>query len=128
MKNSTKRSILRWVHIIFTIPVLGYVYGPPEEVQEYAVATRYVFVPLLVLSGYWMYSGLIFAVIGVAIWIGAYHLSGYGAAVLSQVVLFIARKAWLVIRARSKDESKGAGTVLDENGPCPLESREGSEK
>ena len=47
-----------------------------------------------------MYSGVVFAVIGVAIWLGAYYLSGIGAAILSQVALFIARKIWLVIRAR----------------------------
>ena len=39
-----------------------------------------------------MYSGVFFAIIGVAVWLGAYYLSGYGAAVLSQVALFIARK------------------------------------
>jgi hypothetical protein len=47
-----------------------------------------------------MYSGVFFAIIGVAVWLGAYQLSGYGAAVLSQVALFIARKSWLVIRAQ----------------------------
>ncbi len=47
-----------------------------------------------------MYSGVFFAIIGVAVWLGAYQLSGYGAAVLSQVALFIARKTWLVIRAQ----------------------------
>src|SRR5439155_20453665 len=94
------RSILRCIHIIFTIPILGYIYGPASEVQQYAAAVRFVFVPIIILSGFWMYSGVFFAIIGVAVWLGAYYLSGYGAAVLSQVVLFIARKTWLVIRAR----------------------------
>ena len=98
--NATKRSILRWVHIIVTIPILGYIYGPPSEVQQYAAAVRFVFVPVIVLSGLWMYSGVFFAIIGVAVLLGAYHLSGYGAAVLSQVALLIARKIWLVILAR----------------------------
>jgi hypothetical protein len=47
-----------------------------------------------------MYSGVLFAIGGIALWLGAYRLSGVGAAILSQVVLFIARKTWLVIRAR----------------------------
>jgi hypothetical protein len=47
-----------------------------------------------------MFSGVFFAIIGVAVWLGAYYLSGIGAAILSQVALFIARKTWLVIRAR----------------------------
>jgi hypothetical protein len=100
MSNATKRSILRCIHIIFTIPILGYIYGPASEVQEYAAPVRFVFVPVIILTGYWMYSGVLFAVIGVGLWLGAFQLGGYGAAVLSQVVLFIARKTWLVIRAR----------------------------
>jgi hypothetical protein len=47
-----------------------------------------------------MYAGVFFAIIGVAVWLGAYYLSGLVAALLSQVALFIARKIWLVIRAR----------------------------
>jgi hypothetical protein len=41
----TKRSILRWIHIIFSIPILGYIYGPVSEVQPYAAAVRFVFLP-----------------------------------------------------------------------------------
>jgi len=100
MSNVTKRPILRWIHIIFSIPILGYIYSPFEEIPKYAPAVRFVFVPIIVLSGFWMYSGVFFAIIGVAVWLGAYRLFGLGAAVLSQVALFIARKTWLMIRAR----------------------------
>ena len=100
ISNATKRSILRWVHLIFGIPILGYIYSPFAEIPNYAPAVRFVFVPVIMLAGYWMYSGVYFAIIGVAAWLGAYRLSGLGAAILSQVALFIARKIWLVIRAR----------------------------
>jgi membrane-bound ClpP family serine protease len=100
MSNATKRTILRYLHLIVGIPVLGYIYQPASEAQQYAGAVRFVFVPVMILSGYWMYAGVIFAVIGVLLWLGAYRLSGFGAALLSQVALFIARKIWLVIRAR----------------------------
>jgi hypothetical protein len=100
ISNATQRSILRWIHIIVTIPIFGYIYGPASEVQQYAVGVRYIFVPIIVLSGLWMYAGALFAIMGVAVLLGAYHLYGYGAAVLSQVALFLARKIWLVIRAR----------------------------
>jgi hypothetical protein len=100
MNNATKRAILRSIHLIFGIPILGYVYSPFEELPNYAPAVRFVFVPVIILSGFWMYSGVVFAIIGVAVWLGAYYLSGIGAAILSQVALFIARKTWLVIRAR----------------------------
>ena len=100
MNNATKRSILRWIHLIFAIPILGYIYSPFEEIPNYAPPTRFVFVPVVMLAGYWMYAGVSFAIIGVALWLGAYLLSGAGAAILSQVALFIARKTWLVSRAR----------------------------
>ena len=104
---ANKRSILRWVHLIFAIPIVGYIYSPFEEIPNYASAVRFVFVPLIALSGLWMYAGVSFAVIAVAVWVGTYLLSGVGAAVLSQVVLFIVRKMWLVIRARrSKSVAK----------------------
>ena len=100
ISNATQRSILRWIHIIVTIPIFGFIYGPASEVQQYADGVRYIFVPVIVLSGLWMYAGAIFAITGVALLLGSYYLSGYGAAVLSVVALFIARKIWLAIRAR----------------------------
>jgi hypothetical protein len=36
MKEVTKRSILRWIHIVFSIPILGYIYSPFEEIPKYA--------------------------------------------------------------------------------------------
>jgi hypothetical protein len=101
ISNATKRSILRWIHLIFGIPILGYIYSPFDEIPNYAPTVRFAFVPVIILSGFWMYSGVIFAIVGVAAWLGAYYLSGLKAAVLSQVVVFIARKTWLVIRARN---------------------------
>jgi hypothetical protein len=85
ISNATKRTLLRWLHLILAIPILGYIYSPFEEIPNYAPATRFVFVPVLILAGYWMYSGALFAIIGIALWLGAYCLSGVGAALLSQV-------------------------------------------
>ena len=48
ISNASKRSILRWIHIIFSIPILGYIYGPVSEVQQYADAVRFVFLPAAV--------------------------------------------------------------------------------
>jgi hypothetical protein len=31
MKDTTKRSILGWIHIIFALPPLGDTHGPPSE-------------------------------------------------------------------------------------------------
>jgi len=92
ISNATKRSILRSIHFIFAIPIIGYVYSPFAELPNYARVVRFVSIPVLVLSGFWMYAGVFFAIISVALWLAAIYLSGYGAAILSQVALFIARK------------------------------------
>ena len=102
MNNGTKRSILRWIHLIFAIPIIGYVYSPFAELPNYAPIVRFVSIPVLILSGFWMYAGVFFAIIGVALWLGACYLSGYGAAILSEVALFVARKAWLMRARQSK--------------------------
>jgi glucose-6-phosphate-specific signal transduction histidine kinase len=57
MNDATKRSILRWIHIVFGIPILGYIYRPFEELPQYAPAVRFVFLPVIVLSGFWMWKG-----------------------------------------------------------------------
>jgi hypothetical protein len=46
MKDATKRSIVRWIHIVVAIPILGYIYSPFEKLPDYAPATRFVFVPV----------------------------------------------------------------------------------
>lgn len=100
ISNATKRTILRCFHLILGIPILGYIYQPASEAQQYAAVVRFIFAPLMILSGYWMYAGATFAIIGLALWLGAYRLFGFGPAVLSQVALFVAWKIWLAIRAR----------------------------
>ena len=58
--NSTNRgltrSIVRWIHLVLSIPILGYIYSPFEKLPDYAPLTRYVFIPLMVLSGFWMWK------------------------------------------------------------------------
>ena len=51
------RSVLRRIHLILAIPILGYIYSPFEKLPEYAGPTRYVFFPLMVLTGLWMWKG-----------------------------------------------------------------------
>lgn len=59
MTQSTKRTILRTVHIILAIPIAGYVYSPFPNLPEYAGPTRYVFFPMLVVTGFWMWKGYV---------------------------------------------------------------------
>jgi hypothetical protein len=51
------RSIFRWIHLIFSIPILGYIYSPFDKIPQYATPTRYVFVPIMIISGLWMWKG-----------------------------------------------------------------------
>jgi len=57
MKPSTTRIALRTIHIIMSIPIIGYIYSPFDQIPNYATPTRYVFVPALALSGLWMWKG-----------------------------------------------------------------------
>jgi hypothetical protein len=57
MKEATKRSIFRWIHLVFSIPILGYIYSPFEELPKYASRVRFFFVPVMLLSGIWMWKG-----------------------------------------------------------------------
>ena len=95
MKPSTKRIILRVVHLVAVIPVLGYVYQPVVEAAEYQRFTQLVFIPVAILAGYWMYMGFAYAIIGVAAWVGLNYVvggnAGFGYALLAQIVLFIVR-------------------------------------
>ncbi len=57
INEAAKRSILRWIHIIFGIPIIGYVYSPFDKIPQYAPAVRFVFLPIILLSGLWMWKG-----------------------------------------------------------------------
>jgi len=57
MNPGTKRAIFRWIHLIFGLALLGYIYGPPEETVQYLSFFRYFYVPVILLSGFWMWKG-----------------------------------------------------------------------
>lgn len=57
MKASTERKIIRWLHILLGIPIVGYLYGPVAQIPASAMVVRWVMFPLLVLSGFWLWKG-----------------------------------------------------------------------
>jgi len=57
MNQGTKRSILRWTHLVLSIPIIGYVYSPFEDIPNYAPVVRFIAVPGIVLTGLWMWKG-----------------------------------------------------------------------
>lgn len=52
-----QRTIFRWIHIVVSIPILGYIYSPFKNLPQYAPATRFVFLPTMIVSGLWMWKG-----------------------------------------------------------------------
>jgi hypothetical protein len=57
MNDAITRSVFRWIHIVFSIPIVGYIYSPFDKIPKYAPITRFVFVPAIILSGLWMWKG-----------------------------------------------------------------------
>jgi hypothetical protein len=57
MNQAVVRMIFRWIHIVFGIPIIGYIYDSPADTPHYAFTIRYVFLPVLLLSGLWMWKG-----------------------------------------------------------------------
>ena len=57
MTSATKRSILRCIHLILSIPIIGYIYSPFDQIPQYAAPTRFVFFPILAATGLWMWKG-----------------------------------------------------------------------
>ena len=57
MKASTERSLIRWIHVILSIPIIGYIYGPVASIPEAVAAVRWVFMPIVVLAGFWLWLG-----------------------------------------------------------------------
>jgi hypothetical protein len=57
MKASTERKIIRTVHIILSVPIVGYIYGPVAEIPESAMIVRWIIFPIVTLSGFWMWKG-----------------------------------------------------------------------
>jgi hypothetical protein len=57
MNQAIARTIFRWIHIVFGIPILGYIYDSPADTPNYAWSIRHVFVPVIIVSGLWMWKG-----------------------------------------------------------------------
>lgn len=57
MKASTERKIIRWLHLITSIPIIGYIYGPLRKVPVGVLVLQWVLFPLVVLSGLWLWKG-----------------------------------------------------------------------
>ena len=57
MRSPKMRTLVRWLHLVLAIPIMGYIYSPFAVLPNYAPITRLVFFPVMVLSGLWMWKG-----------------------------------------------------------------------
>lgn len=57
MSASLERKIIRWVHIVLSVPIIGFIYGPVSTIEPAANMVRWVFMPVIVLSGLWLWKG-----------------------------------------------------------------------
>ena len=57
MKASTERNIMRWLHIILSVPIVGYIYGPVASSPEVVTTVRWILFPIVIVSGFWMWKG-----------------------------------------------------------------------
>ena len=54
---ATQRVIIRWTHLVLAIPIIGYIYSPFQNLPDYAPVVRYIALPVMVVTGLWMWKG-----------------------------------------------------------------------
>ncbi len=55
MKGWRERDTIRLLHLVLSIPILGFFYGPVEHIPQAAWFTRWIAFPVVLLSGFWLW-------------------------------------------------------------------------
>lgn len=50
-----ERTTIRFLHLLLSIPIIGFIYGPVSLIARAAFFTRWIAVPLVLLSGLWLW-------------------------------------------------------------------------
>jgi hypothetical protein len=50
-----ERDTVRLIHLVLSIPILGYLYGPVAHIPQAAWFTRWIAMPVVMLSGLWIW-------------------------------------------------------------------------
>jgi hypothetical protein len=56
MSSLHERTLIRTLHLVLSIPIIGFIYGPVAHIPPAAFFTRFVAVPLVIGSGIWMWQ------------------------------------------------------------------------
>jgi hypothetical protein len=54
MSSALERTFIRTLHLVLSIPIIGFIYGPVAHIPPAATFTRVVAVPLVIISGLWL--------------------------------------------------------------------------
>jgi len=52
----TERFLIRMLHLVLSIPIIGFIYGPVAHIPPAADFTRFIAVPLVAASGIWLWQ------------------------------------------------------------------------
>jgi hypothetical protein len=55
MTARQERVFFRTLHMVLSIPILGYIYGPVAHIPQATWFTRWVAMPLVISSGLWLW-------------------------------------------------------------------------
>jgi hypothetical protein len=50
-----ERDTFRVLHLLLSIPIIGYIYGPVAHIPQAAFFTRWIAMPAVLLSGLWLW-------------------------------------------------------------------------
>jgi hypothetical protein len=56
MSSLHERTLIRTLHLVLTIPIIGFIYGPVAHIPPAAFFTRFFAVPLTIASGIWLWQ------------------------------------------------------------------------
>jgi hypothetical protein len=55
-KSMTERSLIRMLHLVLSVPIIGFIYGPVAHIPPAADFTRFIAVPMVAASGIWLWQ------------------------------------------------------------------------
>lgn len=55
MNASHERVLIRTLHLILSIPILGFLYGPVSHIPRAAWFTQFIAFPIVAVSGLWLW-------------------------------------------------------------------------
>jgi hypothetical protein len=56
MNPAHERTVIRTLHLVLSIPIIGFIYGPVAYIPQAATFTRLVAVPMVIVSGIWLWQ------------------------------------------------------------------------